>query len=111
MYDRRSWRIVLRDGLRLRRMVQRCVWRPWLAGDRARYLYDLASGGEYFFFDLFRRTVHSVSLHPDRNGSHGTPGALQDDAVRGYACRTGADQHAQQARESAAEITGTVLFP
>ena len=100
-YDRGSGRTVLRHGLCQRRLVERRLRRPRMAGDRAGYLHRLEAELRHHRLHPVRRTVHRPQLpqpvlpvHP-RGYEH--PGADQDGALRRY--RSGADLqlHAQQA--------------
>ena len=73
-YDRRAGRFVLCNGLRLRRVVQRRLRRPWLAGYRFGDFRHLATQPGYLRLYPVRVPVYCVSVYP-------RPGSEQAGAV------------------------------
>lgn len=110
MHDRRTGRSVLCHGLRQRRMVQRRIRRPRLAGHRPCYLYHLASGYRNPVVPSLRRSVHPLSVHSHRY-KPGGQGNLQDVPLHRHHRRAHHNQHAQQEGEPAAGSSGPALFP
>ena len=75
IHDCRTWRSVLRHGLCVRCLVEQRLRRQGLARHRTCHLHGLETGPEHLCIHPVRRSVHSVSLHPDRN-KHGHQGNL-----------------------------------